>query len=73
MVFANMQYAWSVMIRTNPSITEVLRTRLCTIQILKNIRGAVTDYMIYREGEIPGGVAKYFVTVRHGKVEFQVA
>ena len=46
MVYANMQYAWSVMIRTNPSVTEVLRTRLCTIQILKNMRGAVTDYMI---------------------------
>ena len=46
MVYANMQYAWSVMIKTNPSVTEVLRTRLCTIQILKNMRGAVTDYMI---------------------------
>ena len=72
-VYANMQFALSVLIRTNQSATEVLRTRLCVIQILRNTRGAVTDYLILRGGEIPGGVAKHFVTRRLGKVEFEVA
>jgi len=37
------------------------------------MRGAVADYMIKWEGEIPDGVAKYFITVRLGKVKFRVA
>ena len=46
MIYANMQYAWSFMIRTNQSITEVLSTRLCVIQQLRSMRGVVTDYWI---------------------------
>lgn len=37
LAYADIQDAYSVMISTNQSATEILRTRLCVIQILRNI------------------------------------
>ena len=73
MVYANMLYVCSVMTKTNPSVTEDIRGRLSVLQIQRNTRSVTTDYLISRAQEIPGGVAKHFVTLSIGKVEFQVA
>ena len=59
--------------KTNPSVTEDIRGRLSVLQIQRNTRSVTTDYLISRAQEIPGGVAKHFVTLSIGKAEFQVA
>ena len=68
MVYANLQYAWGAMKGTNQHATEVLKTRLCAIQILRITRSAVTDYLSMRGGGIFSSVAKPFVTQRHEQV-----
>ena len=71
--YANMQFAWSVMIRTNQSGEEVSMTRLYGIQIHRSMINVVTDYPIFMQQVIPGGLAKCFVTLKLGKVESLVA
>jgi len=71
--FANMQFVWNVMIRTNGNTTEVLRTRMCIVQMPRNTRSAIKDYFISRRHERCGSVVKHFVTVKLWKVKSQVA
>lgn len=72
MVYASMQYVWNVMTNTNRGATEDIR-RSNVLQIQRNTISVTTDYLILRAREILGGVAKKYVTLVLGKVEFQVA
>ncbi len=73
MDYDNMQFAWSVMIRTIQSREEVPRTRLYGIQIHRSMINVVTDYTIFMQQVIPGSVAKCLVTLNLGKVKSLVA
>ena len=48
MVYANMQYVWSVMTKTNQSVSEVVGASLHVIQTLGSKICVVIDYVILR-------------------------
>ena len=73
MDYSNMQFAWSVTIRTNQSGYKVPRTRLYGIQIQRRMINVITEYMIFMQQVFPGGVAMHLITLKLGKVESLVA
>ena len=72
MVYTSMQYVWNVMTNTNQGATENIR-RSSVLQIQRNTISVTTNYLILRAREICGGVAKKYITLLLGEVEFQVA
>lgn len=48
MVYANMQYVWSVMTKTNRSVSDVIGASLHVIQTLGSKICVVIDYVILR-------------------------